>query len=164
MNCSPGYTGPLGGPCASCALGKYKQFSGPDICALCTAGTYSDKHASTACYDCPNNTISLQGQENIKNCSCIAGYTGPDGNECQQCVQGKYKDFNGSSQCPLCPAGKYSDSKGMLICNDCPAGKFGSAEGFTNQGMCPDILSLSPLLYASLSLESVLSLPSSMTA
>jgi len=164
MNCSPGYTGPLGGPCASCALGKYKQFSGPDICALCTAGTYSDKHASTACYDCPNNTISLQGQENIMNCSCIAGYTGPDGNECQQCVQGKYKDFNGSSPCPLCPAGKYSDSKGMLICNDCPPGKFGSAEGFTNQGMCPDILSLSPLRYASLSLESVLSLPSSMTA
>jgi hypothetical protein len=52
----------------------------------------------------------------------------------------------------------------MLICNDCPPGKFGSAEGFTNQGMCPDILSLSPLRYASLSLESVLSLPSSMTA
>ena len=36
----------------------------------------------------------------------MAGYTGLDGAECNECPEGKYKDGLGSSNCENCPAGE----------------------------------------------------------
>jgi len=65
----------------------------------------------------------LQGQRSITNCSCVAGYEGPDGGyDCRPCSQGKYKNVPGSA-CFACPAGTYSGETGSLddaACLPCP--------------------------------------------
>ena len=40
---------------------------------------------------CPANSNSTQGSINITNCSCMVGYTGPDGQACENCEAGKFK-------------------------------------------------------------------------
>jgi hypothetical protein len=123
--CLPGYTGPHGGPCEACEVGKYKSVSGSAPCDLCKPGKYLDELARTECKTCPLLKTSLPGQSHLDSCNCIAGYTGPSGlAECQECDKGKYKDSFGSFECFPCPAGTYSDTKGntnMSFCLSCPS-------------------------------------------
>ena len=102
--CKPGYSGPDGGTCVVCLAGSYKDVNGSVACSLCPAGTFStakaadkreacvpcgvDTYSTTlgaaavsTCLYCPAHTRSDIGSSVIANCSCIAGYTGPDRSE-----------------------------------------------------------------------------------
>ena len=137
--CLPGYAGPHGGPCVACDRGSYKPTSGSDSCRSCASGKYLDTAAGTICIECPAQTTSLEGQGHLHNCSCIPGYTGPDGqSDCEACPIGTYKDTMGSQECHLCPPATYSGATGndnVSLCRICPA-QMSSAEGSISITAC----------------------------
>ena len=60
--------------------------------------------AADVCINCPNNTNTVTiGSNNKTNCKGNQGYTGPDGGECVECENGKYKSSIGSDPCITCP-------------------------------------------------------------
>jgi hypothetical protein len=71
-------------PCAMCDVGKFKGTSGTQPCTTCGLNQ-SAVSASIIC-------------------SCVAGFTGPDGGPCAECTVGRYKDWIGSQACTACPA------------------------------------------------------------
>ena len=106
--CDSGYTGPDGGQCSACVAGTYKEVEGSHACTLCAKGKYSTEMGEVSeatCTGCPPNTDSLLGSNNITNCSCNGGYTGPDGMACSPCLSGTYKAVNGSGHCLPCSDG-----------------------------------------------------------
>ena len=123
--CNRGYTGPDGGPCTACIAGTYKSMNGSLACKQCPQSKYSTSLAAvseSACIDCPARTYSKEGSSRITNCSCVRGYTGPDGASCAACAAGTFKEVNGSSLCALCPRGKYSTVSAATsgsACRDC---------------------------------------------
>ena len=124
--CNKGYTGPDGSECEACTAGGFKDVNGSAACMLCTRGKYSTATAAISeatCQGCPSYTYSGPGSSVLSNCSCVVGYTGPDGMECTACIAGTYKDVNGSAPCSLCPQGKYSSGTGEAweaACTGCP--------------------------------------------
>ena len=121
--CVKGYTGSDGNSCMACDAGKHKSTNGSAPCTWCPPGKFSSSSA-TWCNDCPPNTNSRLGSNVVTNCTCNAGYTGPDGAACQACVAGTYKDINGSALCMRCISGKFSNATGETTgktCKDCPA-------------------------------------------
>jgi hypothetical protein len=85
-------------------------------CTLCAAGKYKYVNGSVACTYCPTNSLSPEASETITDCTCNAGYTGPDGGPCTPCAAGTYRTTLGSSQ-PV--AGNYKTLSSM--CQSCPA-------------------------------------------
>jgi hypothetical protein len=132
--CSPGYYGPNGGPCNHCMPGSYKAENGSAACSLCMQGTYSGDSAQVSvdsCRQCPNYTSSVGGSRAVNDCTCIPGYTGPNGQECMPCSSGSYKAVNGSSDCLLCQQGTHSRAVGAnseATCEACPSNS-NSGEG-----------------------------------
>jgi len=132
--CNMGYTGPDGLACVACVAGTYKDVNGSSACSLCQQGKYSTglgEVAELVCSDCPASSSSAEGSDRLVNCSCIAGYSGLDGQACIACVPGKYKQASGPSDCLLCGAGKYSTGSGAddeSLCLGCPFGS-SSVEG-----------------------------------
>ena len=134
--CNAGYTGPDGGPCATCPPGTYKDVPGGSLCQPCPANSGSSiaSPAATACI-------------------CDAGYTGPDGGPCAACPPGTYKDAEGSISCVDCPANSASPTASSIasacICNAgytgpdggpctaCTAGTYKDAEGGMACKVCP---------------------------
>jgi len=104
--------------------GTYKEFNGSAPCTECSQGKYSTKTgeiSDTTCDDCPSHAYSGSG---CIICTCMKGYTGPDGVACTACIAGTYKHVNGSSPCTLCSPGKYSTETGEVLessCDACPA-------------------------------------------
>jgi len=47
--------------------------------------------SSDLCEACPVRSSSPIASDNLADCICDAGSTGPDGMDCVQCVAGKYK-------------------------------------------------------------------------
>jgi hypothetical protein len=112
-SCNAGYTGPDGGPCSACVAGKYKTASGSAGCTSCGVGTYSASTGATAastCVTCPGNSNSPSSSDAVVDCTCNAGYTGPDGGPCSPCAAGTYKIASGSVGCTSCGVGTYSAS------------------------------------------------------
>ena len=112
--------------CSACIAGKYKTSDSTLACTACVAGKYSTAIASetNSCLNCPSHAHSWQGSGLVTNCTCNAGYTGPNGLACVACAGGTYKDVSGSSPCSLCSQGKYSTETGEIsesTCSDCPA-------------------------------------------
>ena len=148
--CNPGYTGPDGGPCTACVAGKYKPASGSEPCTLCDAGKSStsvsatssgtcntcpgrtyDSDDRTQCLACPSDSNSPSLSDEITDCRCNVGYTGPDGGPCAACIAGKYKTQTGSATCTLCNAGQYSNQVGASssgTCVNCPTGTYSNAD------------------------------------
>jgi hypothetical protein len=56
----------------------------------------------------------------LTNCTCNAGWTGPDGGTCTACVSGKYKVLTGSALCTDCGAETYSTTASST-CSTCPS-------------------------------------------
>jgi hypothetical protein len=53
---------------------------GPDGgCTACVAGKYKASTGSANCSDCPTNSNSPEGSSAFTNCTCNAGWTGPEG-------------------------------------------------------------------------------------
>ena len=48
------------------------------------------------------------GSDAHEDCTCNAGYTGPNGGTCSACETGKYKDSPGAGACTACPANSVS--------------------------------------------------------
>jgi hypothetical protein len=80
--CKAGYSGSDGGPCTTCAAGKYKNIQGPSECVECAAGTYSWATGATSaatCNLCPAESYSDSGSVGLTSCVCNAGYAGENG-------------------------------------------------------------------------------------
>lgn len=77
---------------------------------------------SLSCSLCPTNTVSPSGSDDILNCICDLGYTGPDGAACSACPPGTYKNVDGSGLCSDCAAGTYLNVSAGSACVACPAG------------------------------------------
>ena len=72
----------------------------------CQAGTFHDRTSTSnnSCAACPSGSTSPPSSDNVTDCKCNAGYTGPDGSTCAACEAGKYKAVNGSVACLSCPS------------------------------------------------------------
>jgi len=142
--CNAGSSGPDGvAGCSECIAGTWKAVNGSSSCILCASGKYSTEPAQmseAACDDCPAHSYSSNGSNMITNCTCHAGYSGPDGSDCQACVAGTWKAVNGSSSCTLCTSGKYSSETGEIAestCTECPATTYsGDGSGLPTNCIC----------------------------
>ena len=122
--CNAGYSGPDGVSCTACEAGKFKPANGSapctqckagkastalaavdvSTCSNCSAGTYNTT-ANERCQACPAYATSHSASDEITDCTCKPGYTGPDGDDCVACEVGKYKPINGTEACRDCPPG-----------------------------------------------------------
>lgn len=103
----------------STATGQFDE----STCQLCPADSYQDQLGAfnaSFCKACPANTFALPGSTDITNCSCIPGYTGPDGRACTSYLVGKYKKVSGSAECLLCEEGTYVNITAATSCVSCP--------------------------------------------
>ena len=131
LPCNAGYTGP-DGSCTACVAGKYKTITGSAACTDCGAGTYSTSTQATVegtCLACPSNSSSYSASSAAGDCTCNAGFTGPNGDVCSACVAGKYKINTGSVTCTNCLAGTYSSVAGATLAANCIACPAGSTSG-----------------------------------
>jgi hypothetical protein len=146
--CNAGYTGPDGGVCTACVAGKFKVSSGSAACTQCEGGKYSASTAATLdscgdcrsnyfssadnsiCESCPPNTGSPALSDELVDCICHSGYTGPDGEACTACAAGKFKVVSGSAACTQCEGGKHSAATGSTsdVCADCSQHFYSSAD------------------------------------
>jgi len=139
--CNIGTTGPNGGSCVDCIPGKYKINSGNALCTRCESGKYSISSSasnSSVCLKCPDKTRSVEGSNDITNCLCDIGTTGPDGGPCINCLPGEYKHIPGNTPCTKCVVGKYFDvnhTRPDNVCKQCPEHS-NSLEGSSNQLQC----------------------------
>ena len=124
--CNVGSTGPNGGTCTLCAVGKYKSVNGTLACTDCLAGSYSGTlgaNSSARCLSCPDNSSSVAGSSAVTACICSTGASGPNGGPCALCVPGKYKAVTGTSVCLNCSANTFSTVTGatsISACSTCP--------------------------------------------
>ena len=51
---------------------------------------------ASPCQQCPGSSSSARGSTDVSDCTCNAGFTGP---ECGKCSAGTYKDQAGSAEC-----------------------------------------------------------------
>ena len=88
------------------------------------------------CMMCPAFSNSPLASSLRTDCVCNKGYTGPDGVECTACIEGTYKDVNGTAQCSLCAKGTYSPSNGTSSCKSCPPFETTLSEGANTSSAC----------------------------
>lgn len=125
--CNVGATGPSGGACVLCAVGKYKSANGTAACTNCWSGSYSGTlgaNTSDVCLSCPDNSSSVAGSSVVTSCICNAGASGPNGGPCSLCVSGKYKPVTGTAVCTNCSANTFSTVIGatsIFTCTNCGA-------------------------------------------
>ena len=121
--CSAGFSGPDGGSCSSCDVGRYKATRG-----------------SAACTSCPTGSNSAAASDALGDCTCNAGSSGPNGGPCSYCAVGSSKKTAGSTECLQCPVSKYSDTIGSTLCSSCTkfssssVGSESATECFCNAG------------------------------
>jgi len=155
--CKSGYSPQTGSECSACIAGKYKDSIGSTACTSCDAGNYSSQvgaESSTVCEDCPAYSTSAAGSSRLRQCRCDLGYTGPDGEKCDACVEGKYKAGTGDAACSFCPAQSNSPAQsrsstactcnagwtgpeGGGVCTKCVAGTYKVGSGNSNCTRCP---------------------------
>jgi len=119
--CLPGYTGPNGGPCVQCPLGKYKGSNGTSSCIDCPLHTWADETNMTACKSCKELLKSTGGetestaQNSSESCFCRPGYitngtNGTNGTRsCAPCAPGNYSLVKNLAECTACPQHTYTD-------------------------------------------------------
>ena len=158
-SCLAGYSGPDGGPCTACPVGKYKSVNGSAAsCDFCPPGQYAKPYdASTSCLDCAENRVAPSGATSANDCGCNAGYYGAVDESCMACPVGKFGNSSGGlteDACFACPvhmttANQATTSVADCICNDgftgsfnngcvaCPAGTYKDQEGNSSCTACP---------------------------
>ena len=108
-----------------CLAGKYKSSIGSELCTDCDVDSYSvvsEARNISTCSSCPVNSISLPGSDDMKDCICDTGSSGPDGGMCVKCDAGTHKLAAGAAECKACGTNMVSDS-GSAMCTACSAGK-----------------------------------------
>ena len=125
--------------CLQCPAGFYVSESGAGECSECPRGFWSTSGASE-CVECPANSYtSLTRSTAITQCSCDKGYTGENGEVCQACEPGKFKDVIGNSTCSDCAAGKFSNetaAEDVVVCQITPVGTY-SGQASSEPSQCP---------------------------
>ena len=92
----------------------------PEGTYLESAATFTVPSSAARCSQCPANTFSGRGSIQTENCTCLPGFTGPDGFACQPCNASFFKNISGSAECTACPANTYSNITGATSCSQCP--------------------------------------------
>jgi hypothetical protein len=143
--CAPGYTGPNGGTCEACYMGKFKRNKGAHECELCPNATYSGETAQTSdatCQACPTFSRSWMGSTARSDCHCEFGYytnnIGMADSSCTKCAVGTFNDRLNQETCSKCPAGKFSNVETATseeTCQICTVGF--SADGQSQCDACP---------------------------
>ena len=84
-------------------------------CVACEPGKFKPLIGVQACTTCAENQSSIAAQ---LICSCVPGFTGPDGGPCAQCARGRYKDWLGPQACTTCPVDSSTpDIQSTLLIN-----------------------------------------------
>ena len=107
---------------------------------MCNDGLYTNSisfvlNSLFDCKDCGMHSHSAEGSTVSTDCFCNAGFSGPNGQTCTQCTEGKYKTSTGSGECNDCGPGKYMSQTGTVYCKDCAVGKYKS---FSDSTFCED--------------------------
>jgi hypothetical protein len=90
--CNRGFTGPFGGPCVQCALGKFKTASGSVACSECPAGASFPQNTppdGNYCEACVENSAAAQENGYSPTCACNHGFVRRNGT-CTACAAGFY--------------------------------------------------------------------------
>ena len=67
-----------------CVAGKFKPSIGADACTNCSIGTYSTivgASSQDVCANCPSQTQSPLGSDQLTDCICILGHAPPGSNK-----------------------------------------------------------------------------------
>lgn len=98
---------------------------------------------TNSCSDCPKFSSSPIASTNVRNCSCIVGYTGTfniSGSlNCAACAPGKYQTGTGmisDANCSSCSSGTYASTFGASLCLSCFQGSFQSGTGSSICSFC----------------------------
>ena len=115
--CNAGYTGPDGGPCVACEVGKYKSGTGSAACDYCVnhdnneyyvhdgtitterVGLFTSESGSSTCGVCVANAES-----HSNTCKCSAGYYR---------AYAFYRPFD-LDRCDPCPINTYKSTVGVV--------------------------------------------------
>ncbi|KAJ1474415.1 hypothetical protein T484DRAFT_3264942 [Baffinella frigidus] len=74
-----------GSALCQCSAG-FTDYGAPELgCYACDAGTYTATVGAGSCAACPSHSTSAAGSDELTDCACDAGYTGPDGGACAAC-------------------------------------------------------------------------------
>jgi len=146
--------------CQDCVAGKFSNATGardPEVCRVCPPGTFSASPGAASqcthvcdanyyssinrstCIPCPTHAISAPASGSRLDCSCLQGFSGPDGGACLACAAGTFKATNGSAPCTSCPPGKFQSEAAATsadACLSCPTNTF-SAKDNTRCLDCP---------------------------
>jgi hypothetical protein len=152
--------------CTACSVGMYKERFGNQSCDVCPVGTFQNRTArsnqtackqcqlteyapegANQCISCPDHTTARWKHPDKTDCHCNRGYTGPDGDECKECVAGKYKASQGSAACSECDGGTASNVTAAVAestCQPCTNEQYAAAGSATCQSCPPDAQSVEP--------------------
>ncbi|MBP01254.1 MAG: hypothetical protein CMM25_00380, partial [Rhodospirillaceae bacterium] len=116
--------------------GSLRYNEGTNTCDPCDGGTWASSDSENCVDGCPTGMADCSTTGEASTCS--PGYR-KEGNNCIECVIGKYIVTNGheSTECIPCPAGKTTSEAGTTLaeeCIDCVIGKY--SDGLT--GTCTD--------------------------
>ena len=110
----------------SATQGSFSPQAGSDVCQFClpnsqsipgsssckcNSGFYGD--GQNTCLQCPLNTGSSEGSSLLSDCLCNAGFSGTS-NNCEACLEGKFKETAGEMACSPCPEDHYSPASSTL--------------------------------------------------
>jgi len=87
-----------------------------EACVACAPGTFKALTGVQACTTCAQNQSSVAA---MTVCSCVDGFTGPDGGPCAECARGTYKNWLGSQACTVCPANAHTAVTGRTLLTQC---------------------------------------------
>jgi len=116
---------------------------GPDMtlfaCRACAVGTFKDWTGQDICKECPKHASSLAAAPRLVDCTCIPGYFGANGTDCEACKPASFKPAAGPQLCSLCGQGKYASAVGATsesVCIKCPTNMTTLAEGTQVKANC----------------------------
>lgn len=100
------------------------------VCQQCSPGFFKSAIANVGCSTCGPNSTSPPQSTGSSNCSCMAGFSGPNGGTCTACEAGKFKSVSGAQACGDCPSNSSSPSasEAQTACT-CNVGFSGPAGG-----------------------------------
>ena len=112
----------------------------------------SDPYAPPVCPDNSATIVVSAALFSASDCTCNAGYTGPDGGTCVACAAGTYKAGTGDAACDVCPANSASPAGSTVstactcnagytgpdggTCVACAAGTYKTVEGPSACNVC----------------------------
>jgi hypothetical protein len=97
--------------CGICTPGYYTDIFGAGVCIPCDTWSFQGRYGQSECNLCPKYSQSrFSASVAATNCSCIPGYYGNIGSECEKCPDGGSCPGGELSSLPLVAPG-YSRSK-----------------------------------------------------